>query len=201
MAKLDDKQVAIARVYSRSLLELAAAGNEADALLEELDDLVALLDRDADFAAFVGSPLIDVKDRTASLERLFRGKASDLLVDALQVLNRKGRLGLLPAIAHTYRRAHQERLGRFDVQVRTAVPLSDKARAGLAAVLAATSGRTPQLIEAVDPLLIGGMVLAIGDRKIDASVAREIQVLHGRLEERAANEIYRLRREEAGPTD
>ena len=194
MAKADDKQIAVAQVYSRAMHDLAVSKNQADALAEELEELAGHTRDNADLDTFFSSPLIDAGDRAASLESMFRGQVSDLLLDSLQVINRKGRLGLLEVIAEAYHLIHQEHLGRVDVHVTTAVPLGATLRQKLVSVLAEHSGRQPQLIEEVDPSLIGGIVLKIDDEKIDASVIHEIGRLRRRLRERSEHEIHRSRR-------
>ncbi len=197
MPKANDKQMAVAQVYCRAMHDLATSRGEADQLADELSELAAAIERDADFAAFLASPLIDEGDRERALERLFRGRASDLLVDALQVINRKGRLGLVPAIAEAYHLRHQEHLGRVDVHVTTAVELGERLRERLASVLRKHSGREPQLLERVDESLIGGIVIKLDDEKIDASVVHEIDRLRRALRERSEQEIYRSRRDAA----
>ncbi len=194
MAKADDKQMAVAQVYGRAMHDLAKSRGEADELAEELSELAAYVESNAALADFFASPLVDAGDRAQSLERLFRGKASELLVDSLQVINRKQRLELLGAIAEAYHLRHQKHRGEVDVHVSTAVGLTDALRRRLVAVLADHSGRQPQLIEAVDESLIGGMVLRIGDEKIDASVIHEIGRLRRALRERSQQEIHRSRR-------
>ncbi len=194
MPKADDKEMALAQVYSRAMHDLAHARGDAATLADELDELSGLIERDAQLANFMASPLIDASDRAQALEKLFRGKASDLLADALQVINRKGRLGLLGAIAEAYHLQHQEHLGRVDVHVRSAVPLEAGLRAKLVAAIEKHSGKQPELIETVDESLIGGMVLRIADEKIDASVAREIERLRRALRQRAEHEIHSSRR-------
>ena len=194
MPKADDKQIAVAQVYSRAMHDLAVSKGEADALAEELADLAAYVEDDADLGTFLASPLVDPGDRAKTLEKTFRGRASDLLVDSLQVINRKGRLGLLGAISDAYHALHQEHLGQVDVHVSTAVPLGGSMRERLVSVLGSYSGRKPQLIEEVDPSLIGGMVLKVDDEKIDASVIHEIGRLRRALRERSEHEIHSARR-------
>ena len=194
MPKADDKELAVAQIYSRAMHDLAVSSNEADALAEELGELAAHAQDSADLGTFFASPLIDAGDRAASLERMFRGKISDLLLDSLQVINRKGRLGLLGAIAKAYHLHHQAHRGKVDVQVSTAVQLSSALRRRLVSVLEQHSGRQPQLIEQIDPSLIGGIVLKIDDEKIDASVIHEIGRLRRALRARSEQEIHRSRR-------
>jgi F-type H+-transporting ATPase subunit delta len=187
----DDRAIAVARVYADAMLELAAARGEADDLGEELRALAARVAEDAAFRAFLLTPLVDAGARAASLERIFRGRASDLLVDALQVLNRKGRIGLAPAVAAVYARALNALRRRVEVAVVSAVPLSAEQRAAVGAAVARRTGREAILEERVEPELIGGMVVRIDDRKADASVASTLEVLARALRERASREVQR----------
>lgn len=193
MANVSDRELSLARVYSRSMLELAEEQGQGDALLAELQELVKYLDRNAEFEQFLASPLVDGEDRARTLEKAFRGKASDLLVDSLQVVNRKGRLGLLRAIAEGYRIEHRDLRGNAEAVVRTAVPLSEPMRARVRESVARFTGRQPQLIEKVDPSLIGGIVIEVGGQKIDGSVASRLRELGQALERRASQEIVRSR--------
>ena len=174
MARLNEKEIAVARVYSRALLSLADEAGKTEEVLEELTWLARYAEEDAGFRHFLESPMVDEDQRAASIERMLRGRLSDLVVDALQVINKKGRLAVVPVIAESYREDHRELRGHVDVHVRTARPLSDDMRRQVREVVASYSGLEPHLREVVDQSLIGGIVLRIGDRKIDASVKNEV---------------------------
>lgn len=189
MAHVDEKQMALARVYSRALLELSEELGSTDELLAELLDLASYLEGDRELEEFLASPLVSVEDRRAILESLFRGRASDLLVDALQVMNRKGRLGILPAVAEGFRREVRDLRGYTDVYVKSAVPLTAGLRERLEQVVSRITGKKPQLVEEVDPALLGGLVIRLGDDKIDTSVARELEKVGDLLQARASREI------------
>ncbi|MEM1203526.1 MAG: ATP synthase F1 subunit delta [Acidobacteriota bacterium] len=194
MSKVNDTQIAVARVYSQALLDLAVAQGRAEEVKDELRWLSAHVAENEEFANFVSSPRIDAADRAASLEKIFRGKLSDLLVDGLQVIHRKGRLGLLPAIAEGYRQLLRDQAGRIDVHVRTAVPIDDPLRDRIRATIAEYSGKKPDLHEEIDESLIGGIVMHVEDRKVDASVSNEIRKLRQLLDARSKREIQRSRR-------
>lgn len=187
----NDKELGVGRLYAEAILNVAEEGGQGDALLEELDGLVAYLDRKPDLERFFSSPLVGEDARTQVIEDAFRGKASDLLVDSLQVINRKGRLDALRGITAAYRTAYRDRRGIMDVHVKSAVPLSEAQRARLTAALSSSTQRTPALIETVDPSLLGGMVIEIEGRKIDASVASRLHHLSEALLLRASREIHR----------
>lgn len=193
MTKVNDKEFAIARVYSRALLSLAEEQAQADEVLEELRWLDEYVNTDESFGHFVSSPMIDEDARAQSLEKMFRGRLSDVMVDALQVINRKGRMALLPTIAEAYRQDHRDLRGRVDVHVTTAMPLDAGVRQRLTDAAAGYSGQKPILHEVVDPSLIGGIVLRIGDEKVDASVKNEVNRYQKMLLDLAAREIQGTR--------
>lgn len=190
MPTVSDKELALAQVYSTAMLELAEAKGEADSLLAELLDLSAYLAKNADLEAFFYSPMLDVDARAKSIERIFRGKAGDLLVDSLQVVNGKGRLGLLRSIIEAFRLAHQKLRGRAEVHVTTAVPLSKKLRARIKDLTDRYTRKDTVLVETLDESVIGGMIVQIGDKKFDASVASRLRRLSDSLLERASYEIH-----------
>lgn len=188
-AFLGDKQLAIAKVYARSLLALAEEGKSTEEVLEELGDLATLAKESPAFTRLISDPLLGSEELRGTLEKLFRGKITDLVVDTLQVMRRKGRLALLPALAESYRREHQAKKGILDVSVVSAVPLSADLRQRLIQAIDRHTARKSHLIETVDPEILGGLVVKVGDEKIDASVARELALLGRAFAARASKEI------------
>jgi F-type H+-transporting ATPase subunit delta len=198
MPSASDKEMTLARVYARSLMTLAARAGKAKEILEELNELARGLQAVPALAEFFGSPLVGNEARRSTVEKLFRGKLSDLVVDTLQVMSSKGRLALLPAMVEGFRQELRDASGEVDVYVTTAVPLSDALRGRLKSAADAFTGRASHLIEHVDPKLLGGMVVRVADQKVDSSVARSLERLAAQLAERASREILSSRE---GATD
>ncbi len=190
MAKIDDRDLAVGRLYAEAMLGLAEERGQSDALLDELKELVAFLDQNPKVEHFLASQMVDEEGRARVLDDLLRSQASELLLDSLQVINRKGRLGQLRAIAESYRIALRDLRGWVDVHVRTAVPLDDAQRTRLRDVLAASTGKKPTLVERIDPSLLGGMVVEVAGKKFDASVASRLHDLSEALLARASREIH-----------
>lgn len=186
-----EKEFVLAKVYAAAMLKLSQAGNLAAALDEELRNFAAFVERDAAFASFLDSPTVDGTTRKLTIEKLFRGKYSDLLVDALQVLNRNERMVIVREVAAAYHELLEEATGRVEVQVRSASPLDDVQRGRLRETLGKTTGRQVDLVEKLDDSLIGGLVVQIGDRKYDNSVRRKLHAVGALLLERASREIHR----------
>ncbi len=188
--KVDDRQLAVARVYAESLLALAEERGVGDEVREELGELVALQGRDPELAAFFTSPLVDQGARRQAIESSFRDRANELVVDTLQVMNSKGRLGLLPALNVAYRAVLDELRGRVDVAVVSPVALSDSLREQLLDTLQRVTQREVRLAETVDPEILGGIIVSLGDRKIDYSLATDLRQLDDQLRDRATREIH-----------
>ena len=190
MSGVTTEQLALAKVYAEAMIQLAESKGEMDLLARELADFASRIEQSADLASFLASPLIDREARETAVEKLFRGKYSDLFIDSLQVLNRKGRANLVPAVAEAYALAREERLGRIRIIVRSAAPLTDELRAGLRDVAARYTNKEAELAEEIDESLIGGLVVQIGDEKFDGSVRTKLVRLGEALRERASREIF-----------
>lgn len=187
--KASVQEVAIAGVYAQALLSLAESRSQSDDVLDELESLGGQIERDPFFADFLSSPLVDTEERRSSLDRMFRGRMNELLLDTLQVMNNKGRSGLVSGLVEAYRQEYEELRGQVRVSVQTAVPLTEGLRQQLQQVVSSYMGKTAKLEEDVDAELIGGVVLQVGDSRIDSSVHKEIRGLKQQLMDRASQEI------------
>ena len=105
-------------------------------------------------------------------------------------MNRRNRLGLLEALKEAYSRDLDDARGRASVEVVTAVPLTEELRGRLRKAVRTMTGRDARLIETVDESLIGGLVVKVGDEKIDTSVARSLSLLRKQFAERASAEVH-----------
>jgi F-type H+-transporting ATPase subunit delta len=189
MARGGAKDPAIVHVWTDAIFGLAEKNGVADEMLEEWNGIVGLLDREPAIELVFASPLVDDDEKKALVEKAFRGKASDLLVDTLQVMRSKGRLGLARAVAASYRYAWLEKRGQVEVEVTSAAALTPEQRQSVGAAASKFAGRDAILIEKVNPALLGGFVLRAGDRKFDGSVAREVERFGENLRARASREL------------
>ncbi len=180
----------VARVYAEALLNAADKQGQVDDVLDELATLTGeVFRKDPQFEAFLASGAIG-RDRKAQVLRdLFEHRASSVFFNFLMVLNNHERLGLLRPIRAAYQELYDERARRIRVLVRTAVPLPDDQRARLRQELHDTFHLEPILETRVDPDLLGGMVVRVGDWLYDASVRTQIENLRNQLIARSSYEI------------
>ncbi len=186
MAESLDKQLEVADVYAAALFELAREANALDAVRRELEELARLEQTEPNFAAFLGSGAIDVEHRRGSLERMFRGKLSDVVVDTLLVMNGHRRVHLLEALARCFAVRQEHAAGEVEVTVTSAVELTSQQKAEIGALAAELSGKRPLLTCRVDPEVIGGLSVEIGGYRFDYSLRRQLQMARARLLERSA---------------
>jgi len=191
MASVTEEQLAVAQVYSSAMIALAEKVGETDNLLSELEELSSLIERTPELERFFMIPIVDEEARGKSIEKIFRGRMSDLLVNSLQILNRKNRMSLIHAVIKAYRHEHRKRAGHVEVFVRSAVPLTDEQRQDLREAVKRQTDSVPDLIETVDDSLIGGLIVQIGDRKLDTSVARKLRRFADILHQRSGQELAR----------
>jgi F-type H+-transporting ATPase subunit delta len=189
MPTLDENVIAIADAYATALLDLTEQRGVSDATLDELVSLTEGMERDETLREFMTSAAIDDDVRCRTMEKVFRGRLSDLLLNTLQVMNAKGRSSIVSAVRDRFRLALARVRGQVDVQVTSAYPLTSKLRRRLVDILGRLTGKQPILFERLDESVLGGLVVQIGDEKLDASVSRQIELLRGSLKERASREI------------
>jgi F-type H+-transporting ATPase subunit delta len=192
MPLLELQPDALADIYARSLYELAdgRGGRQAiEATLAELEDILELARSDKSFGEFLSSRVLPITERSASLERIFSGRLSDLTLRFLQVLNEKGRLSRLTAVVGAYDRIVQEKFGRVEVDLYTPAPISPEELRTIRDRLQQALGKEPIIHPYVDHAMIGGIKMQIGDRLIDGSVASRLRQFRDRLANEGTAEI------------
>ncbi len=182
-------QTTIAEVYARSLLELATERGESDTIDREFAEFAAQLRANPDFKAFVTARVIDADQRRKSLDVMFQGRMSELLLNALHVLNDKGRLEIVGEVQRLYHELTLEQQAIVEVHVSAAEPLSDVMRTRLQQLMESRTGSTVRLVENVEPRVLGGLIVRVGDQQIDMSVARQLRRFQERLLEHADQHI------------
>lgn len=167
---------AVAMIYARSVMELAAQTGEArvDEVGDELSQIGRLLRDQPDLGRLLLHPTINIEKHRKIIDQIFRGRVTDLTCNLLQVLRKKGRLDQLGAVIASYRNLLKERRGEVDVDVTSAKPLDAETLAAITRQLAASLGGTPILHTRVDDKIIGGLKIRIGDQLLDGSVATQL---------------------------
>ena len=180
----------LARVYAKAALNAAEAKGIAQSLVEELSELVSgVLDRYPRFEALFGTELISKEDKQAILERTFSGRMTDSALGLLQVLARHNRLDILRDVIHSVLALWEQQCGRIRVEVQFAVKPAAALRQEVAATLKDLLGAEPVLSATVDPDLIAGFVVRVGDKVYDGSVRSSLERARQAMMDRAREAI------------
>ncbi|MCY0898692.1 MAG: ATP synthase F1 subunit delta [Firmicutes bacterium] len=174
------KQDAMARPYARALFDLARRRGEEALVDQHLGDVIKIWDGDPAFSAFIRRPEVARAVKRRVVDRIFSG-LDELTRRFLAVLIDKGREDVLAAIGAEFRHLWDEERGIVQAEVTTADALSDDEQAELVHALSQAMSRTVRLTVKEDRGLLGGVVVRIGDRVLDGSLARRLTILGERL--------------------
>ena len=178
-AQLHASPVALA--YAQSLLELANERKSAEAVGQELASLRQIVDENPSFREVLTNPSVSIEERDRLLDRIFRHNVSELLFNTLGVLNHKHRLGLISQIAQGYHDLLDEQLGKVEVDLTVAQKLTPEQLEQSGQRISHALKRDAVVHQYVDPNVLGGVVLRVGDKLIDASVRYQLQAMKEQL--------------------
>lgn len=168
----------IASRYAQSLLDLAVEQNKLDKIVGDVKGFSEACDN-RDLYLMLKSPIINAGKKLNVLQALFSSQADELTMAFLTILTKKGREIYLPEIADEFIARYQAFLKVTKVIITTAKPLESAELEQIKSKLLGSSVTADSLdIETkIDPAIIGGFVLEIGDKLYDASVAHKLDKL------------------------
>ncbi len=169
-----------ARRYAEAALEIARRDGTLDAWLAELQRAVELVGA-PEAAAVVDNPAVAWEDRRAIITSLLGTRVGVPTRNLVLLLARRGRLGILPRVADELKRLVDLENGVVVANVTSAQPLEPAELAAIAERVASLSGARVEVHSTVDPALIGGLTVRVGDRLIDASVRGRLSRLRESL--------------------
>ena len=167
--------------YARALLQLANEQKQAEPIRGELKSLREILDANAPFKAMLSDPAVSVSTRESLLQRTFANRASRTLVNFLGLLNSKGRIGLIEEMIVAYEDLLEQQLGNVEVDLTVAQKLTPEQLERAQQKVSSAIGRKAVMHVYVDESIIGGVVLRVQDKLIDASVKHQLEMLKRQL--------------------
>ena len=168
------------RRYAEAAFQVAERDGTIAEWLTALDDAASLLD-DPDLARLLASPAIPVATRQELLGKVAAGRIAAAPMRLVGLLLDRGRIERLPEVAREFRRLNAIREGITQAAVTSAAPLTDAEVAALRDRLAASTGGKVEMTVMVDPALLGGIQVRLGDRLIDGSVRGRLDRLRTKL--------------------
>jgi F-type H+-transporting ATPase subunit delta len=168
----------VANRYAKSLIELAIEKGVVDQVHRDMLMFSELCQSNRDFLLMLKNPIISHDKKRKILYQVFDGKVEPSTLAIFDIITRKNRELYLPAIAEEFVAQYRTHKGITKAIVTTSFPLTDALRTRFKTLVGEqTDGKTVELVEKVDPELIGGFILKIGDRLMDNSVKHKLQSL------------------------
>jgi ATP synthase F1 delta subunit len=175
---LSEEQVAA--VYARALFDAAKEAGVVEPVRRELGDFVAAIAASASLRDVLADPQVDSAAKRRVLAEITRG-GQPLVANMLQLLLERGRFAITGELHQAYDALAAVEARLVAVEVTSAVELTPETRKKIAARVAEATGRQVELAERVDPDIVGGLILRVGDVIVDGSVQARIRQLRRRL--------------------
>jgi F-type H+-transporting ATPase subunit delta len=161
--------------YANALADIALAQGAAEPAAKQLSDFCAAYAESAELRTFLGSPAVNTEAKHAVIEKLIaRLGANKILRNFLFVIADRHRTQLLPEILASFQQVLRQRQGVAEAEISSAVELSAAQKKDLAATLARLTGKKIETKYSLDPALIGGAVVRIGDTIYDGSLRNRL---------------------------
>ncbi len=185
----DPSAQAIAHTYAEAFIKAVGTGNEPE-LLEEYTSFVEdVLASFPEYYQLLTSGILSQDEQLGLIDRVVGNKGSEIFVNFLRVLAKHDRLNLLPLILTESQLIHEKNSGRQRVEVTSAKELNESELKKIQEKLASTLSFEPIIVSKVNPELIGGIVIQIGDKVYDSSLRSRMKQLRDRLRQRSLHEI------------
>ncbi|HEV3000097.1 MAG TPA: ATP synthase F1 subunit delta [Solirubrobacteraceae bacterium] len=166
----------IGQVYSRALFQAAEEHDKLDAVREQLGAFADALDSNRELAVFFFSPYFSTEEKKEGLGRVLDG-AEDIVRNFLELLVEKHRMPAIHRIRREYESLWEEANRLLPVEVTSAIELDPETVEQIGDAIRERTGRRVQLESSVDPDILGGIVVRVGDRILDASIANRLEGL------------------------
>ncbi|MBI3468127.1 MAG: ATP synthase F1 subunit delta [Planctomycetes bacterium] len=184
----------LARVYAQAFWGAAEKAGAAEAAIGELDAfLEELVQPNPAFAEFLRSRIVSRENKEQVFQQGLQERVSPVLLRFLLVLNRHQRLDLLRDISRACHEIDSERRGRVPVQVTVAAKLDGELTERIRVRLRELLQKEPMVSIRVDPELLGGLVVRVGDSVYDGSLATQLKRLRDQMLQRSVHAIQSRR--------
>lgn len=175
MAKL------VSKTYAKALFELAVEGQVVDQILAEYEFVKDSFDNFPEFLEIIKSPKISVEEKKSILADTFGGKISETLLNFFKILVDKKRSVVIRDVYDDYNILVDEHKGLVVARVESVVPLDASEIEVLETKLNKVTGKTVTVDNVINPDIMGGLVVKVGDKVVDGSVRRKLDNLKHEL--------------------
>lgn len=166
--------------YAKAILDVAHSKGVSSEVNADMSQIASTIGGNAELSAFIANPTLGVDVKESALVEIF-ADTNAVTKSLFHLLFENKRFEILRAIASEYNSQFDEMNGIEVATVTTAVPLDDEMKSKVMMKILTFSNKKVNIVNIVDPSIIGGFILRIGDQQYNASVANRLQVLKREL--------------------
>lgn len=170
-------EIQVASRYANSLLDLAKERNSLEAIKSDLDSFLAVLKATPELRAVLKNPIISPEKKFAIVKSVFGASVQEIVISFFKIVISKGRAEVLYETAKEFVNGYNRINGIIKASVVSAVELTEQNISEVQRVVEQATQKKVVLETRVDPDLIGGFVLTVGDKQFDASIASSLSKL------------------------
>tara|TARA_B100000902_G_scaffold12252_1_gene14909 strand:+ start:41095 stop:41652 length:558 start_codon:yes stop_codon:yes gene_type:complete len=171
------KSSRISSRYAKSLLTLVIDQNKLAETLKDITYIINVCSENKDFSRLLKSPIVKTDKKISILKEIFKDHISELTMDFVKIITIKKREIYLESISESFISQYKTYMGIETVSVTTASPLNDEMKLEIINYIKKTGKSQLELTEFIDKEIIGGIIIKIGDKQLDASVIRNLKKL------------------------
>ena len=166
----------LAQVYARALFQAALEKGRLDELREQLAQFADALDQNHELTVFFFSPYFSTKEKQEALGGLLDG-ADEIFINFLKLLIENHRMPVIFRIRDEYERLWEEENRTLPVEITSAIALDEATTESLGKTIGERAGRKVTLAAHVDPNILGGIIIRVGNSILDASIRNRLEQL------------------------
>lgn len=167
-------ELRVAGRYAKSLIDLSKEQKSTDAIKADMLDFQETVSKNISLHTLLNSPVVKNGDKLAVLNKVFAGSYQKLTMDFLAIVVRKNRSNILPSIAVSYLDQYNDLNNIVKASVKSSHPIDAKTTAEVTQFVEKQTGKKVVLTTKIDPSLIGGLVIQVGDSLYDASISGKL---------------------------
>lgn len=167
----------VASRYAKSFIDLTMEQGVLEQAYSDMKSVLAICESNHDFVVFLKSPVIKTDKKQAVLKQIFEGKLNKVTDAYITLITNKKREIYLPEIAIEFINQYKEKKKILTAVITTASGIDDIIRKKIMEIVKGVSNSDVVLEEKINKDLIGGYILRVGDKQVDASIARKLNSL------------------------
>ncbi len=186
----DSDEQHVGEVYAKALIAAAEKDGQVDTVVDQLESLVVdVLNRNPKLDVVLSNPKMPLESKWELLEKVFGGSMNGTLLTFLKVIGRRNRFHALRAIQNCASRMRDEMAGRIQVEVTVPEAMDASRESALITKLASYFKKDVRLTTKIDPQIIGGLVVRVGDTVFDGSIDGQLRMLRKTVSARSEHAL------------